>query len=924
MAVAICPLCKDPVPDFDKPRQTHLCVAKLHDGKMHIHGDLHNKQAIKELIDETADELQIVPRGTLRAETVPAEVVFHNRQRIGDIFMFTCAVRDFKKAYPKTRVNVISTASHIWDHNPYIDRTLVATPENTVKIGPGRLTNSSNRLDWHFANAYRVSMEDALGISIPQGESRPDLWLTEEEYNSPRPWAQPYWVIVVGGEKGWGCKMYPFERWQAVVNQNPDLTFVQLGAAGDNHPRLQGPNVIDHIGKTEDRHTGIRDLYKIFLHAEGSIGLVSFHMHLSGGLYKPSVVVAGAREPVAFTRYQGHQYIANDGTLPCAATSACWHCGIDACTNLVIGTEKVPKCVDMIPPEEVTAAIRRYYVGGRLVMGKPSARPKLKNIVPTPVKVVVPEPPDVATKYGMEFGGGSLTARDWEFIQQVIKEHDVKTVLEFGAGLSSLLLGHAGLSVDTFETSQGWIDKITALKNGSAGLNVHLWDGKTEPSELKPAYDLAFVDGPAGGQNREEATRIASERARVVIVHDAGREFEKQWQAKHLEGRFKGPGKGGHRCHLWVRDYVGEARKKISEHLDIVLERAKTEFEEALLAGVDEQNRKKVIIASTARGWGGCARSVTTIMKLLVKQGHEVIFIPFRNAVTSREFKDCLNTELAGVKVENTYEALRQECDTLLVYADDFVWDFGQPAIAEVFTGLKASRKVMMVNYRRGGIGELRWTRDWDGYMFLNSAQERDLLAVHPGVPTLVLPPCTDLSQFFAVEPDYEGALRIVRHNSQGDTKFSKEAEMEITAALSARTDLQIRMMPGPSFVPASERFIKYGRNNPPIPAFLGLGNLFWYSLPQGYMDMGPRVILEAMAAGLPVVADNWGGAPDRVSPECGWICKSKSEQIAVIRGITTEDLRQKGMAARERAKKEFVPERWLSALLEEKPINVG
>src|SRR3990167_10150088 len=155
--------------------------------------------------------------------------------------------------------------------------------------------------------------------------------------------------------------MYPFERWQKVVDQNPDLKFVQIGTKGDNAPRLQGANVIDMIGKTDDKHTGIRDLFKLFLNAEGSIGLVSFHMHLSGALYKPCVVVAGAREPVSFTRYAGHQYIATDGCLPCGIT-ACWHCDIKACTNPVtVNGEIVPKCVEMISSQEVSHYIKRYY-----------------------------------------------------------------------------------------------------------------------------------------------------------------------------------------------------------------------------------------------------------------------------------------------------------------------------------------------------------------------------------------------------------------------------------------------------------------------------------------------------------------------------------------------------------------------------------
>jgi ADP-heptose:LPS heptosyltransferase len=180
--------------------------------------------------------------------------------------MFTCGVRDFKKAFPDVRVNVISTASHIWDYNPYIDRSLNATEENTIKIGPGWLTNASNRIDWHMANSFRLSIEEKLGIAIPATESRGDIWLSQEEYDAPRLWEKPYWIICTSGEKGWGCKMYPSYKWQEVVDQNPDLTFVQIGTAEDNPPRLKGKNVIDHVGKTQDRNTGVRDLFLNILH----------------------------------------------------------------------------------------------------------------------------------------------------------------------------------------------------------------------------------------------------------------------------------------------------------------------------------------------------------------------------------------------------------------------------------------------------------------------------------------------------------------------------------------------------------------------------------------------------------------------------------------------------------------------------------
>jgi len=890
-----CPICGDEVNEI-KPRDGHLVVGKnFADGHIHIHGDLGNKSLMQECIETAGHEVGITMQpGQLNRK----EFVFHNRQRIGDMLMFTCAIRDFKAAFPDTRVNVISTAPHIWDHNPNIDRSLVVAPDAIIKIGPGKLTNSSNRLDWHFANAYRVSIEDALGVRIPQGESRPDIWFTKEEYNAPRVIKDPYWLIVVNGEKGWGSKMYPFDRWQEFVNQNPDQLFVQLGTKEDNPPRLQGKNALDYVGQTQSGDTGIRDLFKLFLNAEGSIGLVSFHMHLSGALYKPAIVVAGAREPVSFTRYAGHQYLATDGCLPCAVT-ACWHCDINACSKLVVGKEKVPACVDMIYPEDLTRALNQYYRGGRLVKGQISAKPKLKNVVETPV--VVPVEKTDPGKYGLEWGGGCITSNDWDFMKFVFQKYEIKTVLEFGSGLSTLLMNDVGLKVKTYETNQGWIDKLKGIK---PEIDIELWDGKTDFP--RGSYDLAFVDGPAGGWSRDLSTKIGAESARVVLVHDANREFERQWQEKYLQAGFEGPGKGGNRCHLWVKD-----PKKAQKQADLSIQ-------EPPRAAISSLGSKYIKIVSTARGWGGCARSVTTIIKFLLHAGHKVEFIPFRNKVSSKEFKECIRTSLPGLIVTENYDTIREACDILFMYADDYVWEFGQPEVINTFSELSASRKIMMVNYRRGDVGKLPWTQGWDKYMFLNSTQECELLKVLPGVKTNVLPPCTELAEFFKVQPNYNNNLRIVRHNSQGDTKFYPDFSTAIGQVLASRPDVEIAMIPGPSFVKEAPRFRKFPRtaSAQEIAAFLGTGNLFWYSLPIGYMDMGPRVILEAMAAGLPILADNWGGAVDRVTPECGWLCNTKEEHAAIIKNLTFEELKKKGQAARERAQTEFAPEKWIEEIL--------
>lgn len=938
-----CPICKVEFKNFNEDISKHVLMIKGVNGSNHIHGPLENKELMKEFVNEMLTHAQISDsyQAVQHAVKDLKSVVFHNRQRLGDILMFTCGIRDFKKAFPDVQVNVVSTAGHIWDHNPNIDRSLIPTEVNTIKIGPGKLTNASNRLDWHFANAFRISIEDALNVHIPQGEPRPDIYLTEEEYNAPRVFKQPYWIIVVSGEKGWGCKMYPVERWQEFINKNKDTVFIQLGAKEDDPPRLQGDNVIDWVGKTQDKENGIRDLFKLFLNAEGSIGLVSFHMHLSGALYKPAIVIAGAREPVSFTRYQGHQYITTEGCLPCAATSACWHCNIDSCSNLVIdetkthiSDRKVPKCVDIIHPDDISRALNAYYIGGRLQKRTASNKPALKNIVKSKTAPQIVKDRDLQDKdielkkfrgqFGLQFDSGSIHYQDWQFIERIIDEHKIKTVLEFGTGLSTLLMANKGIQVISFDTNEKWVAKIKAI---NPALDVRIWDGVNFDIRkflLTQKVDMAFVDGPSGGKMREHSVRTASILAPMVVIHDAYGADEKIWQEKHIIDKFQGPVKGGHwnGTYLWQKNVnAGITEMEPSMYPPISTEQKNVKagiIEKAASKVSLNMNSKFIKIVSTARGWGGCARSITTIMKHLLLAGHKIEFIPFRNSVGSREFRECLNSTLKDVKVTLDYETLHEACDVLFVYADDYVWEFPKPEIAEKFSCLNAQCKVMMLNYRRGGIGEIEWTKRWDKYMFLNSNQELELLEVLPGVKTKVLPPCTELDVFLGVNPVFNHGLNIVRHSSQGDTKFPKAIGTDIKQILDIRLDATINMLPGPSFVNLNSRFLKTPRTDDVrvIADFLEQGNLFWYSLPQGYMDMGPRVILEAMASGLPILADNWGGAIDRVTLECGWRCNTKQEHIEIIKNVTMAELQKKGQASRERAIHEFIPANWIKEIV--------
>lgn len=894
-----CQFCNDnrTIEEWDAKIAEHLVVTKDTAEHLHVHGPVDNKELLEKFVTTICDHgnIDFFAKQPTSESSAPSEVVLRNRQAIGDILAMTCAVRDFKLAYPKTKIGVATTAMHIWDNNPYIEHGF-RDEEAILNTGPGFLTNKSNKWNLHMCNAFRLDVENKLGISIPQGDIRPDIWLTEEEYNRPPIIEGPYWVIIIGGEPGWTAKMYPADRWQRVVEKlRGKVMFVQLGMS--RHPFAHLESVQDFIGKTEDKDTGIRDLFNIFLHAQGSVGLVSMHMHLSAVFNNPCVVVAGAREPAWFTHYKGHQYIETTGCLPCAETNICWRCDVTACADQEKG---VPGCVNIIHPDEIVRAILRYYEGGRLNYTKKIKKPFFKNIVKE-AKVhqgggaLLDQ--TLPIKYGFaEWGGSSITDKDWEFIKNIIQKENIKTVLEFGAGLSTFLMADLVDKIISYEDKPGWIKEFK-LKISALGVDdeieVRSWNGKTINEELGK-FDMVFVDGPSGGGNRAISTKIASESADIVIVHDAGRPAEQKWQEEYLKDKFVHKKNGGHRCAFWVRDNTPR------HHLDA--------------------SRPLLRLISTARGWGGCARSITTIMGFLLKANWRVEFVPLHGKYElgqgiGGEFSQCLNSILRDVVVRD-YSYITKPCDITFLYADDYIWEFNRPDLCQLFSKLNNEQKIMMINYRRGKVGQIEWTKNWDKYMFLNSDQETDLKDILPGIKTKVLPPCVDLTEFLKAKP-YDGdKIKLIRHSSQGDAKFDKVNFIgEVASILSAQPNAEIHLMPGPSFLNLGEGVFKYQRNKPPVYEFLSLGNLFYYSLPEGYMDMGPRVVLEAMAAGLPIIADNWGGCKDRVTAETGWLCDNKQQYIEVIKNLTSQELREKGEAAKQRAIDHFVPERWIKEI---------
>ncbi len=105
----------------------------------------------------------------------------------------------------------------------------------------------------------------------------------------------------------------------------------------------------------------------------------------------------------------------------------------------------------------------------------------------------------------------------WEVMKQVIIDHKVKSVLEFGIGVSTLLFQNLGLKVTSYETDPEYIKFVEKL--GVKG-QIFYWDNTT--LAIPGHYDLAFVDGILP---REPQLILAKSVSNLIAIDDyAGRE----------------------------------------------------------------------------------------------------------------------------------------------------------------------------------------------------------------------------------------------------------------------------------------------------------------------------------------------------------------------------------------------------------------
>lgn len=112
-----------------------------------------------------------------------------------------------------------------------------------------------------------------------------------------------------------------------------------------------------------------------------------------------------------------------------------------------------------------------------------------------------------------------ITKLDWDMLRDAVQEHRIKSVLEFGPGLSTCLWAINGCCVDTFETDPKYLFRVQTWVECTPAKDLvtfHLWEN-TDNHYIHGQWDLVFVDG---AQPRDLQVKIAKQYGKYICIHN--------------------------------------------------------------------------------------------------------------------------------------------------------------------------------------------------------------------------------------------------------------------------------------------------------------------------------------------------------------------------------------------------------------------
>jgi glycosyltransferase involved in cell wall biosynthesis len=367
--------------------------------------------------------------------------------------------------------------------------------------------------------------------------------------------------------------------------------------------------------------------------------------------------------------------------------------------------------------------------------------------------------------------------------------------------------------------------------------------------------------------------------------------------------------------------------------------------------------KKEINILASLQSKGGGERSALFIAKLLRDAGWKVHFYPWgkvhktfeKEPVENCSFIDKKESLSNGLKIpENKMIDHIKEGIPLFFYANDQIWDFIK--YAEPIVN-KSSSLIVGINFANGTLPKCDWlarSNKLKAVIFQNEEKrsefDRDAIGLN-GTRRVVMFGAIDLNKYLEVycKPrEDKDELVVVKHGlpdwrkyvtkqSEGtgdkihvwQQKFVKENDMVFYERM-LKDIKDVRF----EFMEAHPEIIKYFKDEPrmkfykfneiSVEEFLSHGHVYLHRMSNAWRDQYPRVVAEALAAGIPIISEPRDGTKDRIiHGNTGFYAVHYDEFLLHIKTLKRkEGLRRKmGQAAKDWARLNLDPRKWVEVI---------
>lgn len=368
--------------------------------------------------------------------------------------------------------------------------------------------------------------------------------------------------------------------------------------------------------------------------------------------------------------------------------------------------------------------------------------------------------------------------------------------------------------------------------------------------------------------------------------------------------------------------------------------------ENIIFPNIGSANGKEINVLASLSSKGGGEQSACMIVHLLRKAGWKVHFHPWDKVhenylpFLEEEFCSPFKKEMSKTMVQNI---------PLLFYANDQIRAFTEEAQEIV---AKSSNLIIGINYINSSLPKCNWIHKSDklrAVIFQNEEKksefERDRIGFE-NTKQIVLFGAIDLDKYLEICPprrnNKNDPFIVLKHCVPDYRKYVTEKSVGIGPKIHLwqkniikERDIKFytRLLKDTKntkfeFMEAHKEIVEHFKEEPrmvfhefdsmPVGEFLSRGHAYLYRTSNAWRDNYPRVVAEALAAGLPVLGEPRDGTKDRIiHGNTGLYCIDYDAFLYGVKILQRkEDYRYKMAAeAKEWARKNLDPRKWVDVL---------